>query len=112
MTSAAMEKSPIRRGVRYERLMAAARDLPPVTTAVAHPCDLVSLEGAVEAAKLGLITPILVGPPERVRAVADEADLDISAFTLLASAHSHDSADKAVELVRKGEAEALMKGSL
>ena len=112
MTIAVMEKSPIHRGARYERLLAAARELPPVTTAVAHPCDRVSLEGAVEAAKLGLIAPILVGPPERIRATAAEADLDISAFTLVPSAHSHDSADKAVELVRKGEAEALMKGSL
>ena len=109
---AVMEKNPNHRGARYERLLAAARELPPVTTAVVHPCDRVSLEGAVEAARLGLITPILVGPPERVRATAAEADLDISQFTLIPSAHSHDSADKAVELVRKGEAEALMKGSL
>ena len=107
-----METNPAHRGARYERLLAAARDLPPVTTAVVHPCDRVSLEGAVEAARLGLIAPILVGPPERIRATAAEADLDISAFTLVASAHSHNSADKAVELVRKGEAEALMKGSL
>ena len=112
MTIAVMENIPVHPGVRYERLLAAARELPPVTTAVAHPCDRVSLEGAIEAAKLGLITPILVGPPERVRTAADEADLDISAFTLVPSAHSHDSADKAVELVRKGKAEALMKGSL
>src|SRR3954464_15461762 len=102
MTIAVTEKSPSHRGARYERLLAAARELPPVTTAVAHPCDRVSLEGAVEAARLGLIAPILVGPPDRVRAVADEADIDISPFTLVASAHSHDSADKAVELVRKG----------
>ena len=112
MTIAVMDKSPVHRGARYERLLAAARDLPPVTTAVVHPCDRVSLESAIEAARLGLIAPILVGPPERIRATAAEADLDISAFTLVASAHSHDSADKAVELVRQGEAEALMKGSL
>ena len=109
--SAAMEKSPIHRGVRYERLLAAARDLPPVTTAIAHPCDRVSLEGAIEAAKLGLIAPILVGPPERIRATAARR-IWTSRLTLVASAHSHDSADKAVELVRKGKAEALMKGSL
>jgi phosphate acetyltransferase len=112
MMGAAIEKSPIHRGGRYERLLVAARDLPPVTTAVVHPCDRVSLEGAMEAAKLGLIEPILVGPPERIRATAGESDLDIAAFTIVPSAHSHDSADKAVELVRKGEAEALMKGSL
>ena len=66
----------------------------------------------MEAARLGLIAPILVGPPERIRAVAERAGLDISGFPLKASAHSHDSAAKAVELVREGKAEALMKGSL
>jgi phosphate acetyltransferase len=97
---------------RYERLLQAARSLPPVTTAVAHPCDEVSLKGTVEAAQLGLISPILVAPPERIRDVAARAELDISAFLLKESAHSHDSAEKAVELVREGKAEALMKGSL
>ena len=86
--------------------------LPPVTTAVAHPCDRISIEGVVEAARLGLIAPILVGPPARIRDAAAAGRLDISASRLEASAHSHDSAAKAVELVRQGKAEALMKGSL
>src|SRR3954471_631887 len=110
MTIAVMEKSPVHRGARYERLLAAARDLPPVTTAVVHPCDRVSLESAIEGARLGLIAPILVGPPERIRATAAEADLDISAVTLVASAHSHDSADKAGATVGPGHAAALVKG--
>jgi phosphate acetyltransferase len=97
---------------RYDRLLQAARRLPPVTTAVAHPCDEISLKGAVEAARLGLIAPILVGPPERIRDIAERAELDISGFPLKEAAHSHDSAAKAVELVREGKAEALMKGSL
>ena len=97
---------------RYERLLRAARSLPPVTTAVAHPCDQVSLAGVVEAAALGLIQPILVAPPARLRELAKQEGLDISAFPLVESAHSHDSAAKAVELVREGKAEALMKGSL
>src|SRR5271166_1981251 len=97
---------------RYDRLVRAAQRLPPVTTAVAHPCDKISIEGVVEAAKLGLIAPILVGPPARIRNAANEADLDISGFELVASAHSHDSAAKAVGLVTAGRVEALMKGSL
>ena len=97
---------------RYERLLRAAQRLPPVTTAVAHPCDQVSLEGVVEAARLGLIAPILVAPPARIREVAREAGSTYRAFRLTESAHSHDSAAKAVELVREGKAEALMKGSL
>jgi phosphate acetyltransferase len=97
---------------RYGRLLEAAQQLPPVVTAVVHPCDQVSLEGVVEAAKLRLIEPILVGPPARIREVAGTAGFDISAFAMETSAHSHDSAAKAVECVRKGTAEALMKGSL
>jgi phosphate acetyltransferase len=107
-----MQTDPIRPNERYQRLLGHARALPPVRTAVAHPCDEASLKGAAEAARLGLIAPILVGPPERVRGVAERNGLDISGFPLKESAHSHDSADKAVELVREGKAEALMKGSL
>ncbi|MBV8739344.1 MAG: phosphate acetyltransferase [Alphaproteobacteria bacterium] len=97
---------------RYDRLLRAAQALPPVATAVAHPCDRVSLEGVVEAARLGLVDAILVAPPARIRRVAEEAGLDISRYPFIESAHSHDSAAKAVELVREGKAEALMKGSL
>jgi phosphate acetyltransferase len=97
---------------RYDRLLRAAQALPPVATAVAHPCDRVSLEGVVEAARLGLVEPILVAPLNRIRRVAEEAGLDIAGYPFVASAHSHDSAAKAVELVRQGKAEALMKGSL
>src|SRR5271154_7042969 len=97
---------------RYDRLVHAARQLPPVTTAIAHPCDRISIEGVVEAARLGLIAPILVGPPARIREAAQQAEADISSFPLEESPHSHDSAAKAVELVRQGKAEALMKGSL
>src|SRR5256885_8766596 len=97
---------------RYDRLVRAAQTLPPVTTAIAHPCDKISIEGVVEAAKLGLIAPILLGPPARIREAAQQAEADISSFPLEEAAHSHDSAAKAVDLVRQGKAEALMKGSL
>jgi phosphate acetyltransferase len=97
---------------RYDRLVREAQRLPPVITAVVHPCDQISIEGVVEAAKLGLIAPILLGPPARIRDAAQQAEADVSSFPIEASAHSHDSAAKAVELVRQGKAEALMKGSL
>jgi phosphate acetyltransferase len=97
---------------KYHRLIEVARKHPPMATAVAHPCDRVSLESAVEAANLGLMKPILVGPPARILDVASREALDIGAFEIVESAHSHDSAAKAVELVRMGRAEALMKGSL
>ena len=99
-------------GEKYKRLIAAAQRETRIKVAVAHPCDEVSLRGAVEAHKLGLIEPILVAPLARVRNAADEAHLDISGFELVESAHSHDSAAKAVGLVTAGRVEALMKGSL
>ena len=97
---------------KYDRLIGVARKYPPMATAVAHPCDTVSLESAVEGARLGLLKPILVGPHARILDVAARAGLDITSFELVDSQHSHDSAAKAVELVRAGRAEALMKGSL
>jgi phosphate acetyltransferase len=97
---------------KYDRLIEVARKHPPMPTAVAHPCDTVSLESAVEAARLGLLAPILVGPPARLLDVASHSSIDIGALEFVESRHSHDSAAKAVELVREGRAEALMKGSL
>jgi phosphate acetyltransferase len=97
---------------KFQKLVAKAQKHAPVKVAVAHPCDQVSLESAVEAAKLKLIDPILVGPEQRIRAVAAEHGIDISPFEIVNAAYSQDSADKAVELVRQGRAGALMKGSL
>ncbi len=97
---------------KFHALIARAQKHPPVKVAVAHPCDRASLEAVVEAAKLKLIDPILVGPEQRIRAVASENGLDVSAFEIVDADFSEDSAAKAVELVREGRAEALMKGSL
>jgi len=101
-----------RRHEKYDRLIEVASKHPPIGTAVAHPCDAVSLESAVEAARIGLLKPILVGPPARIRDMAARCSIDIGGLELVASQHSHDSAAKAVELVQQGRAEALMKGSL
>jgi len=79
---------------------------------VVHPCDAGSLESAVDAAKLGMIIPILVGPPAKIRAAAEAAELDIEPYEIVEAPHSHAAAERAVELVRAGRAEALMKGSL
>jgi phosphate acetyltransferase len=97
---------------KYKRLLEAAKALKPVTTAVAHPCDESSLSSAVDAAKLGLIQPILVGPKAKIEAVAKQCKLDIAGYELVDAPHSHAAAAKAVELVHAGKAEALMKGSL
>jgi phosphate acetyltransferase len=101
-----------RRHEKYERLIAATRAIRPIPCAVAHPCDASSLGGAVEAAEAGIILPVLVGPAHKVLAAAQAAGLDVAPFELVDVPHSHAAAAKAVELVRSGRAELLMKGSL
>ena len=105
-------RSNARHHEKYERLIKAAQKRPRIAMAVAHPCNEDAIESAVEAAKLGLIEPILVGPAARIIGAAKQAKLDIAAFEVIDSEHSHDSAAKAVQLVRSGRVEALMKGSL
>ncbi|MCC6194353.1 MAG: phosphate acetyltransferase [Burkholderiales bacterium] len=97
---------------KYERLLEFCKTLPPTPTAVAHPCDESSLRGAADAARLNLIAPILVGPRARIEGVAKQYGIDIGNLPIVDAPYSHASADKAVELVREGKAEALMKGSL
>ena len=97
---------------KYEALLARCRGLEPVPTAVAHPCEKTALAGAVEAGELGLIQPILVGPERKLREIAEANGITLGQIRIVDATHSHDAAAKAVELVRLGEAELLMKGSL
>jgi len=97
---------------KYQRLIDTCKSLPPTPTAVAHPCDASSLEGAMGAAKMGLIVPFLVGPAARIRAVAAASGIDLGGVEIVDAPHSAASATAAVQLVREGRAEALMKGSL
>src|SRR6185437_766943 len=92
--------SEVRPHQKYERLIAAAQRLAALPTAVAHPCDETSLRGAVEAAEAGLIVPILVGPIDRIRHVAQSLNLSIEGFQLIDAPHSESAAEKAVEIVR------------
>jgi phosphate acetyltransferase/phosphate butyryltransferase len=97
---------------KYEQLIARCKGLDAIATAVAHPCDDASLTAVLDAARAGIIAPILVGPADRIRAVARGARLDIDSHEIVDAPHSHASAARAVELVRLGRAELLMKGSL
>ena len=99
-------------GSKYDRLIAHAKQVPPATTLVVHPCDESSLRGAVEAAEAGIIVPILVGPAAKIAAVARESRLDIDRYEIVDAPHSQAAAAKAVELVRASRGELLMKGSL
>jgi phosphate acetyltransferase len=97
---------------KYERLIARAKQVPPAKTVVVHPCDETSLRGATEAAELGIIEPILVGPAEKIATVANKFKLDIGRFETVDAPHSDAAAAKGVELIRQSHGELLMKGSL
>lgn len=104
--------SPLPDGSQLQRLMALVEDRPPLRTAVVHPVDDLSITGAVEAGRRGLIEPVLIGPRARILQAAEAAALDIGGLELIDAEHSHEAAQKACELAARGGAEALMKGAL
>jgi phosphate acetyltransferase len=97
---------------KYDKLISLAKEVPPASTVVVHPCDETSLRGPCEAAELGIITPILVGPTEKIAAVARQHGIDISRYQLVDAPDSEAAAAKAVRLIHEGKGELLMKGSL
>ena len=97
---------------KYEKLISLAKQIPPATTVVVYPCDETSLRGAIEAAELGIIVPILVGPVAKITAVAKQHGIDIARYELVDAPHSEAAAAKAVELIHESKGEILMKGSL
>ena len=97
---------------KYERLLERCLSLEPVTTAVAYPCEGTALSGAVEAAQKQLITPILVGPADKIAAIAKSAGIDLGNLEILDVPNSIAAAARAVALIKEGRAEVLMKGSL
>lgn len=102
----------VEKGRRYERLIAMTRGLEPLPTAVVHPVDTASLVGAVESARANLIIPILIGPQARIRAAADQAQVDLTPYKIVSAQHSEAAAAQAVAMARTGEVQALMKGAL
>jgi phosphate acetyltransferase len=102
------------REARFQQIAARvkSRKLEPVRTAVAHPCDIESLAGAIEAGRKGVIVPVLVGPEETLRETARSGEFDLAGITIIPVAHSHEAATVAVRLARDGKVEAIMKGSL
>jgi len=96
----------------YDALIALTADIHPVACAVAHPCDAASLQGMAEARDHGILQPILVGPEQKIRAEAANAHISLDGLRIVDTPHSHAAAEAAVALVRSGEAQLLMKGSL
>ena len=97
---------------RLQQLIDSARRCAPLRMAVVCPTDAVSLLGAVEAAREGLIIPVLVGPETKIREAARAAGVDLSAYPLVGAGQGAPSVVQAISMVRSGKVDALMKGAL
>src|ERR1700741_1700210 len=100
------------RSSKYDRLIAAAKAVPTVTTIVVHPCDETSLLGAADAAEAGIIKPILVGTKSKITSAAAKHGINIGSYEIVDAEHSEEAAAKGVELIHAAKGEILMKGSL
>jgi phosphate acetyltransferase len=112
MSANPMEGGALRGHGKYEKLIAAAKEVPSAVTLVVHPCDESSLKGVCDAAAAGIIKPVLVGPAGKIKAAAAQSKLDISRFEIVDAPHSEAAAARAVELIHEAKGELLMKGSL
>ena len=112
MSKQVTNKSEDRPHSKYDRLIKAAKAIPPASTLVVHPCDESSLRGVVEAAEEGLIKPTLVGPAAKIREAASKHGIDIGGYEVIDAPHSEAAAAKAVEMIHEAKGEMLMKGSL
>jgi phosphotransacetylase len=99
-------------GLRYRQLVDAARRWDPIRVAVVHPCDAVSIAGALGARDARLIVPILIGPAVKIRKAAVDARCDLQGVEIVDVPHSHAAAERAVQLARESKVDALMKGAL
>ena len=100
------------KNLRYEQLLAMAKRYPAIRMGVVHPCSREALDGALAAARLGLIEPVLIGPQAKIRGLAETEGFALDGIALVDAPHSHAAAARGVELARAGEVESLMKGSL
>lgn len=99
-------------GAHYQKLLESTKDIPPIRVAVVHPCDEISLMGAIEAQRKGVIEPILIGPKDKISAVAKQIGCNLAGIEIIDAQHSHAAAAIAVEEVRQNKVDAIMKGKL
>lgn len=96
----------------YKQLIKMKKSYAPLKTAVVHPVDALSLQGAIDAAEEHLIVPILIGPVDKIQSAAKEANINLSSYEIVPTKHSHEAAEVAVKMIKEGKAEAIMKGKI
>jgi phosphate acetyltransferase len=96
----------------FDQFLERCKNLAPITTAVCWPLSEVAFSGTVEAAVAGIIKPTLVGPTDRLKALAEKTGVDISGYLIVDAATEEKAAQICVAMCREDRAQAMMKGSL
>lgn len=97
---------------RLQELVELAQGNPPTRVAVAAAAHKLVLQSVQRAVMQGLIIPLLVGREEDIREQAKAIGWELQAGQIVPTQTNSESADVAVDLVREGEAQVLMKGYL
>ena len=102
----------VQRHRHFDALIEQAEPLPPLPTAIVCPEEPKSLGGALLGARHTIITPILVGDPDKIAAAAHEISASLDGIEIIEATDHDRAANIAVDLVQSGRASALMKGHL
>ncbi|MFA5493501.1 MAG: bifunctional enoyl-CoA hydratase/phosphate acetyltransferase [Porticoccaceae bacterium] len=84
----------------------------PLVTAVVNPVDKRSLASVVEAVRLKLIKPLLIGPRAQIAAAAEEAGIDLNGFDIIDLAHPMAAAQRATDLALNDEVDTIVRGAI
>ncbi|CAM3525646.1 bifunctional enoyl-CoA hydratase/phosphate acetyltransferase [Thalassospira profundimaris] len=95
-----------------EDLVARAKERTPIRVAVVAADQGLVLETVQEAVALGLIEPRLVGDPDAILACAASSNVEIDRAAIVSAKSDAETARAGVDLVRNGDADAVMKGHI
>ncbi len=98
--------------VRLQELVDLAQEKPPTRVAVAAAAHKLVLQSVQRAVNQGLIIPLLVGREDDIREQAEAIGWDLRSERIVPTETNKAAANMAVDLVRQGEAQVLMKGYL
>jgi phosphate butyryltransferase len=102
-------------GVRsFDAMLQRVKDLPKRRVAIAGGQNLAALHAGIECVELGLGTPVYVGPAEEIRKLSRQhyPEFDIDSVEIVDAKDEISTAEKAVAIVKSGQADILLKGGV
>ncbi|WP_336761848.1 bifunctional enoyl-CoA hydratase/phosphate acetyltransferase [Asaia sp. VD9] len=112
MTETRLNSAADTRHTAFDALIARARASGAVPYAIVWPCEAHALAGAIEAARRGILMPVLVGNRVLMERAAQEAGLSLVSYRVVEAATPEEAVSAAIALVHEGTVYGLAKGSL